>query len=86
MATIGKLRNGNVIILFNKNEMAKIEIEKIVKIENKKKQKYIPNTQINSEVVECGDGGYNKAIGKHETTVFHNEPYIASKLFKVSDL
>ena len=30
--------------------------------------------------------GYNKAIGKHETTVFHNEPYIASKLFKVSDL
>ena len=39
MGTIGKLRNGNVIILFNKNEMAKIEIEKIVKIENKKKQK-----------------------------------------------
>lgn len=39
MATIGKLRNGNVIILFKKNEMAKIEIEKIVKIENKKKQK-----------------------------------------------
>lgn len=38
MATIGKLRNGNVIILFKKNEMAKIEIEKIVKTENKKKQ------------------------------------------------